>query len=110
MLKNNCVLPSATGGTHWLEYLPDHLYCFLPSFEADKGKVEVYDYMPTFVKDFLFSIQIEQVRKRKSNGNFQNKFKLKVSKLPPELSVDVNLSSEFPSIRKEKVFNLMVSK
>ena len=61
MLKNNCVTAKATGGSHWLEYLADHMYCFLPSYDRDKGKVQVYDYIPEFVKEFLFCLTIEEV-------------------------------------------------
>ena len=63
MLKNNGVHAKATGGTHWLQFLPDHVYCFLPSFEIDKGQVEIHDHIPDFVKDFYFCMEIEQVEK-----------------------------------------------
>ena len=48
-----------TGGTHWIEFLPDHVYCFLPSSTADAGKVEVHRQMPDWVKDFLFCMEIK---------------------------------------------------
>ena len=65
MLKNNCVPARATGGTHWLEYLPGFMYCFVPSYDSHKGEVKVYDYIPEFIKDFLFCLTIEQVMCRK---------------------------------------------
>ena len=61
VLKDNYVKPTATGGTHWLELLPGHMYCFLPSFESDKGEVYAYKYTPSSLKDFLYSLEIYQV-------------------------------------------------
>ena len=60
ILKNNASHAKPTGGTHWLEFLPNHVYCFLPSFEADVGKVQIFDHMPEYVKDFLFCMEITQ--------------------------------------------------
>ena len=61
ILKNNEVHPKATGGTHWLEFLPDHVYCFLPSLLSDKGEVRVAEHIPEYVKDFLYCMEILQV-------------------------------------------------
>ena len=52
--------PKLTGGTHWLEFLPDHVYCFLPSVRGDVGLVQVYHHMPDFVKEFLFCMEIKR--------------------------------------------------
>jgi hypothetical protein len=60
VLKNNFSLAKPTGGTHWIEFLPNHVYCFLPSIEVDVGKVRCYDHMPEYVKDFLFCMEITQ--------------------------------------------------
>ena len=62
ILKNNAVAAVPTGGTHWIQFLPDHVYCFIPSMEIDKGEVDVYQAMPEFLKDFLFSMEIHQVK------------------------------------------------
>ena len=62
VLKNNGAKPTPTGGSHWLEFLPDHLYCFLPSYEVDVGKVKVYDFLPKQLADFLYSMEISEVR------------------------------------------------
>ena len=51
---NNAVHPKPTGGSHWLTYQPAYTYCFLPSFEADRGTVQAYDYLPDFLLDFFF--------------------------------------------------------
>ena len=61
LLKNNAVKPTATGGTHWLEHLPDHVYCFVPSFDMDKGQVVVYDHIPQWLTEFKYSMEIIEV-------------------------------------------------
>ena len=58
---NNGVLPRATGGSHWLTYLPGYMYCFVPSFEAKKGTALAYNYIPDFLLDFLFCAEIKKV-------------------------------------------------
>ena len=60
ILKNNASHPKPTGATHWIQFLPNHVYCFLPSLEADMGKVQIFDHMPEYVKEFLFCIEITQ--------------------------------------------------
>ena len=62
VLKNNAVLAVATGGSHWVELLPDHVYCLIPSFDIHKGIVKIYDVMPDFLKDFLYCMEIKQVK------------------------------------------------
>ena len=62
VLKNNGTKPTPTGGSHWIEFLPNHLYCFLPSYEVDVGKVKVYDFLPKQLADFLYSMEISEVR------------------------------------------------
>jgi hypothetical protein len=60
LLRNNGAQPVATGGSHWLEYLPDHLYCFLPSYSEDEGRVKVYDHVPCWLTDdFSFCTQLD---------------------------------------------------
>jgi hypothetical protein len=58
---NNGEEPHPTGGTHWLQFLPDHVYCFLPSLDADKGEVRVFEHPPKFLDDFLYSEEIKVV-------------------------------------------------
>ena len=62
ILKNNAVPPVATGGHHWVEFLPDHVYCFTPSMEINKGEPLMFTAMPDFLKDFLYSVEIQQVQ------------------------------------------------
>ena len=61
ILKDNAVKPLLTGGVHWLEFLPGHVYCFLPSLRGDVGSVRVYDHMPEFIKDFSLCMEIKEV-------------------------------------------------
>ena len=61
ILKNNAVSPVPTGGHHWVEFLPDHVYCFTPSMEINKGEPLMCTEMPDFLKNFLFSFDIQQV-------------------------------------------------
>ena len=51
----------ATGGHHWLEYLPGYVYCFIPSKEAASGKVYAYNYMPQKIKNFKYCWEIQKV-------------------------------------------------
>ena len=51
----------ATGGKHWLRFLPDHVYCFLPLFEIDKGEIHIFKSMPDFLRDFFFCMEIKDV-------------------------------------------------
>ena len=66
---NNGVLPRATGGSHWLSYLPGYMYCFVPSYEADKGNVFAYDYLPDFLLNFQFCVEIKKVTFDLSGGH-----------------------------------------
>ena len=61
VLKNNAIKPLPTGRSHWLEFIPNHMYLFLPSYEADKGKVKVYDFIPRQVTDFMYCMKVEKV-------------------------------------------------
>ena len=56
---NNNVKPRPTGGIHWLEFLPDHVYCFLPSIDADKGEIQVHEHRPMLLDDFRFHEEIQ---------------------------------------------------
>ena len=60
-LKNNAVPAVHTGSYHWIEFLPDHVYCFVPSMEINAGNVIIQNTMPEFLKDFLFCKEIKKV-------------------------------------------------
>ena len=72
-MKNNLVLPKATGTYHYLEYVPGQMYCFYPSLDAEKGAVQVFSYVPEFILDFLYSVEIEQWRKVSDGKSVQGK-------------------------------------
>ena len=48
------------------------MYCFVPSFEADKGTAFAYDYIPDFLFGFSFCAEIEKVTFELSCGNNTN--------------------------------------
>ena len=61
-MKDNGSLGTKTGETHSLSFLPNHMYCFLPSSDLDKVDIEVLDYIPEYLKDFQFCLEIQQVQ------------------------------------------------
>ena len=62
VMSNNIAPPERTGGSHFLEYLPGHAYCFIPSLAAYKGQPFVYNHVPEFLKDFQYYMEINEVR------------------------------------------------
>ena len=73
-MSNNIATPQRTGSSHYLEYLPGHAYCFLPSSDANKGDSFVYHFVPDFVKEFSFYIEIEDVKKHEYYLTFMTYF------------------------------------
>ena len=63
VLKHNGVKPIPAGGSHWLQLLPHYMYCFLPSYEADKGKAKVYNFIPGQLAEFIYCMKVEKVGK-----------------------------------------------
>ena len=61
ILKNNAVSAVPTGGFHWIEFLPNHVYCFTPSMEINAGHALVGKTMPEFLKNFSFCQEIKEV-------------------------------------------------
>ena len=61
ILKDNGANPIETGQFHWLSLLPNHNYFFLPSFEINRGHIEVLDYTPYYIDDFHFCFNINEV-------------------------------------------------
>ena len=49
------------------------MYCFYPSLDAEKGAVQVFSYVPEFILDFLYSVEIEQWRKVSDGKSLQGK-------------------------------------
>ena len=52
------------------------MYCFVPSYEADKGTAFAYDHIPDFMLDFQFYAEIEKVTFELYGGNNTNLEKL----------------------------------
>ena len=61
VLKDNGSLGTKTGATHSISFLPNQMYCFLPSSDLTKVDIEVLDYIPEYLKDFQYCLEIEQV-------------------------------------------------
>ena len=72
VLMNNGVAPRATGGSHWLTYHPGYMYCFVPSYHADKGSVYAYDYLPEFLSEFSYCAEIKMVTFDHIGGDVSN--------------------------------------
>ena len=53
-----------TGETHSLSFLPNHMYCFLPSSDLAEVVIEVLEYIPEYLKDFQFCMEIDQVENK----------------------------------------------
>ena len=49
------------------------MYCFYPSLDAEKGAVQVFSYVPEFILDFLYSVEIEQWREVSDGKSLQGK-------------------------------------
>ena len=62
ILKQNGTLTIPTGKSQKILLLPNCMYCFLPSFDADHGLIKLYDHVPQFLKKFKFLQQINEVR------------------------------------------------
>ena len=82
-----------------MQFLPDHVYCFLPSLLADQGDVRVYDYMPEVVKHFLYCMRINNVEiVNDCSGPPQE-----VSKTQPD---DIKVKLSIPSIENGKFLKI----
>jgi len=62
VMMNNSYPNNETIGYHWIEFLPDHVYCFLPSTMPSTGKVRRYTSMPLFIQKFQYAHEITEVR------------------------------------------------
>ena len=71
-----------------MQFLPDHVYCFLPSLYADQGSVRVYDHMPKVVKEFLYCMEIKNVEiVNNCSGPHQERSKMKPLEGEENLSI-----------------------
>jgi hypothetical protein len=63
VLKEKKGPPKESGRYFNFEFLPNHVYCFLPTNEEDEGKVTMYTEEPPFLVDFPFYFFIGKVKK-----------------------------------------------
>ena len=61
LLKNNVDVPKPNGKVLWVEYVPDSIYCLLPSSESSHGEVTLYSKMPDFLNNFVYCLEINQL-------------------------------------------------
>ena len=101
LLKNNAVRPDATGMSHWLEFLPDHVYCLIPSFHINEGKAVVYTEMPEFVKEFVHCMEIVPNFPSSSTRETNNKkWNFKPDSQTFKLSTKCRLQSEKSYVKR----------
>ena len=44
-----------------IPFLPNHMYCFLPSGANQHGSLQVVDHIPSFLKLFKFLLEVDKV-------------------------------------------------
>ena len=52
LLTEGEYFPVKTQHYHWLEYLPNHVYCFLQSPRSRGGSVKMFTKMPGFLQQY----------------------------------------------------------
>ena len=62
VLRNEDGLPKANGGKHWMRFLPNHVYCFVPSVSIGEGVLRMSKSMPDDVKQFKYCLEIKPVK------------------------------------------------
>ena len=60
MLSNDGSNKLLTGQLQLVEFLPDCMYCYLPSYDIDCGYVQKFEYIPTFLKSLRFLVEIKE--------------------------------------------------
>jgi hypothetical protein len=58
MLKTSDDVPVDPQETHWLEYIPGSIYCFLPSSHRNKGTVSFFKSRSCFLNKYTYSLEI----------------------------------------------------
>ena len=59
LMKNKCDVPRYQVGSVKVKYIPDSVYCLLPSDEENAGKVSVYESKPRFLDSYAYCLQID---------------------------------------------------
>ena len=60
MLSHDTFQPSLTGQVQAVEFMPNCMYCYLPSDGTNCGYVKKFDYVPKFLKSFKYLVEIKQ--------------------------------------------------
>ena len=60
ILKKTSEVPRDSGLKIWVEYIPNSIYCLLPSTERKAGKVSVYSSMPEYLKGYGYCLEIKK--------------------------------------------------
>ena len=67
LLKKTAVIPKESGEKFWVEYLPDSIYCLLPSTEINQGSVTMYSSRPDFLDKYAYCLEINKLSINCSN-------------------------------------------
>ena len=60
LLNKTAAVPKPSGEKVWIEYIPDSIYCLLPSSESKVGSVTIYSSRPDFLNDYSFCLEINK--------------------------------------------------
>ena len=60
MLSNDGFNKLPTGQYQNVEFSPNSMYCYLPSYGRDSGYVQKFDYIPMFLKSLRFLVEIKE--------------------------------------------------
>ena len=61
LFGTSCVVPVDSGRKVQVEYLENHIYCLLPSYQPTLGTVCYYTECPAFIEEFRFGIDLGAV-------------------------------------------------
>ena len=60
MLSNDGTSKLPTGQLQNVEFSPNCMYCYLPSYGKDCGYIQKFDYVPMFLKSLRFLVEIKE--------------------------------------------------
>ena len=61
VLSNNPSIGSHPTKMKVIPFLPNYMYCFLPSDANHHGSLRVVDHIPSFLKSFKFLLEVDKV-------------------------------------------------
>ena len=59
ILKKSAAVPEASGFVFHLQFLPNHVYCLLPSSEVSTFNVTLHKSRPGFLENYSYCLQID---------------------------------------------------